>query len=279
MTVMATPAGWYADPTFRHEYRYWDGSGWTESVADAGVVGQDTVLEPASVPSAPTRGAQPAALRSVPAAPVAEPLPVAPGSTRSAIATTPTFTVGMVLVFVGLLVYMVVGTLSFVLGVQVTSRTSVSNTTFAIGTKGDPVFAVYAAGILVPIAGLVLAFLFPSVYRLPREARAQWGGGSGGKWAPWARNYNSYLKQQLGTSMVYKRSLLGKLIAQTVMVVLLVVLAVANAADASNQDFTLQTAAYALIGGAALALIGELVAWLGKRRSVQFDGAGRLVAS
>jgi hypothetical protein len=210
---------------------------------------------------------------------VAEPLPVAPGSTSSAVATTPVFTVGMVLVVVGLLVYLVVGTLSFVLGVQVTSRTSVSDTTFAIGTKGDPVFVVYAAGILVPIAGLVVAFLFPSRYRLPRAARAQWGGGTGAKWSPWARNHNSYLKQHLGTSMVYKRSLLGKLIAQTVMVVVLVVLAVANAVDASNNGFALQSVAYVLIGGAVLALVGELVAWIAKRRRVEFDGAGRLVAS
>jgi hypothetical protein len=269
----------------RHEFRYWDGSGWTDNVADRGVVGRDPIFEPASVTSAPVGGGEPAAPRSVPAVavveplPVAEPLQVAPSSTNSAIVATPTFTVGMALVLVGLLVYLVVGTMSFVLGVQVTSRASISNTTFAIGTKGDPVFAVYAAGILVPIAGFVVAFLFPSVYRLPRAARAEWGGGTGGKWAPWARNYNSYLKQHLGTRQVYKRSLLGKLIAQTVMVVVLVVLAAANVADASSNDFKLQTTAYALIGSAALALVGELVAWTAKRRRVQFDGAGRLVAS
>ncbi len=27
-------AGWYADPTERHEQRYWNGSAWTESVSD-----------------------------------------------------------------------------------------------------------------------------------------------------------------------------------------------------------------------------------------------------
>jgi hypothetical protein len=279
VTVIATPAGWYSDPTKRHEYRYWDGSQWTESVADAGVVGQDPVLEPAPVGSAAIGGAEPAAPGSVPAVPVVEPLPAAPSATRSAIAATPTFAVGMALVAVGVLVYLVVGTLSFVLGVQVTSRTSVSDTTFAIGTKGDPVFAVYAAGFLVPIAGLVVAFLFPSAYRLPREARAQWGGGTGSKWAPWARNYNSYLKQHLRTSRIYKSSLLGKLVAQTVMVVLLVVLAVANVADASSNDFTLQSVAYVLVGGAVLALVGEIVAWIAKRCRVQFDGAGRIVST
>lgn len=34
-------AGWYADPTGRHEYRYWD-STWTDYVADGGV----TTMEP-----------------------------------------------------------------------------------------------------------------------------------------------------------------------------------------------------------------------------------------
>ena len=30
------PAGWKADPTGRHQFRYWDGFQWTENVADAG---------------------------------------------------------------------------------------------------------------------------------------------------------------------------------------------------------------------------------------------------
>lgn len=34
-------AGWGADPTGRHQSRYWDGGSWTESVADDGVSGTD----------------------------------------------------------------------------------------------------------------------------------------------------------------------------------------------------------------------------------------------
>ncbi|MDN5794703.1 MAG: DUF2510 domain-containing protein [Intrasporangium sp.] len=34
---------WVADPTGRHEFRYWNGLQWTADVSDAGVVGQDTV--------------------------------------------------------------------------------------------------------------------------------------------------------------------------------------------------------------------------------------------
>ncbi len=39
----AVPAGWKADPTGRHQFRYWDGSLWTENVADAGIQARDAV--------------------------------------------------------------------------------------------------------------------------------------------------------------------------------------------------------------------------------------------
>jgi hypothetical protein len=35
------PAAWYGDHTARHEYRYWDGSHWTNQVSDRGVVTTD----------------------------------------------------------------------------------------------------------------------------------------------------------------------------------------------------------------------------------------------
>ncbi len=38
--VEQTP-GWHPDPSGRHEHRFWDGSSWTASVADAGVVTVD----------------------------------------------------------------------------------------------------------------------------------------------------------------------------------------------------------------------------------------------
>lgn len=43
----STPAGLHADPTGRHEFRYWDGHQWTERVADAGVGATDP-LAPAA---------------------------------------------------------------------------------------------------------------------------------------------------------------------------------------------------------------------------------------
>jgi hypothetical protein len=44
-------AGWYADPTSRHQYRFWDGTTWTDAVGDNGVQGFDPL-----VPVAPPSG-------------------------------------------------------------------------------------------------------------------------------------------------------------------------------------------------------------------------------
>src|SRR5205085_6490562 len=35
-TAVGLAAGWQADPSGRHEYRYWNGSVWTDDVSDAG---------------------------------------------------------------------------------------------------------------------------------------------------------------------------------------------------------------------------------------------------
>jgi hypothetical protein len=43
----APPADWYADPLARHQYRYWDGSAWTEHVADNGQASLDPLSAPA----------------------------------------------------------------------------------------------------------------------------------------------------------------------------------------------------------------------------------------
>lgn len=38
-----TPPGWHADPTGRHQLRYWDGGAWTDHVSDNGQQGQDPI--------------------------------------------------------------------------------------------------------------------------------------------------------------------------------------------------------------------------------------------
>jgi uncharacterized protein YxjI len=40
---MSHPAGWYPDPTSRHELRYYDGTAWTDHVSDRGVTATDPV--------------------------------------------------------------------------------------------------------------------------------------------------------------------------------------------------------------------------------------------
>ena len=54
-TPTMTPAGWDADPSLRHEYRYWDGTVWTPDVSDRGLPATDPELRPpTSPPGAPT---------------------------------------------------------------------------------------------------------------------------------------------------------------------------------------------------------------------------------
>jgi Protein of unknown function (DUF2510)/HIRAN domain len=43
----STLPAWYTDPTGRHEYRYWDGTSWTDRVADQSIVGSDSSEMPA----------------------------------------------------------------------------------------------------------------------------------------------------------------------------------------------------------------------------------------
>lgn len=77
----STPAGWQPDPTGRHGHRYWDGTAWTDNVADAGVSGTDpftptaapdaTVADTPTVSTAPPPAPDATAARSTtPAAPV-----------------------------------------------------------------------------------------------------------------------------------------------------------------------------------------------------------------
>ncbi len=39
------PAAWHADPTGRHQYRYWDGQNWTDHVSDNGIQSTDPIQQ------------------------------------------------------------------------------------------------------------------------------------------------------------------------------------------------------------------------------------------
>ncbi len=43
VATQAIPAAWLADPTGRHELRYWDSRAWTAHVSDAGVTSSDAL--------------------------------------------------------------------------------------------------------------------------------------------------------------------------------------------------------------------------------------------
>ena len=71
---MPQPADWYADPTNRYEYRYWDGSQWTNQVSGRGRGSLDpSPLDPNMVATPPAPGSRP-----VPVAPMQEPPPPQP---------------------------------------------------------------------------------------------------------------------------------------------------------------------------------------------------------
>jgi len=84
-TPMMTPAGWYPDPSLRHEYRYWDGTTWTSHVSDGGLTATDPELRPPTSPSGAQTVGPPATAAPQLTAP-AGPGWVAPQSTM---ATTP----------------------------------------------------------------------------------------------------------------------------------------------------------------------------------------------
>ena len=56
-------AGWQTDPTGRHEYRYWDGSGWGDDVSDGGVGATDP-MEPSRPAWVPLPAPEPSGRKS-----------------------------------------------------------------------------------------------------------------------------------------------------------------------------------------------------------------------
>jgi uncharacterized protein YxjI len=48
-----TPANWFADPTGRHQHRYWDGTAWTDHVSDDGMTAHDPISSAASPTDTP----------------------------------------------------------------------------------------------------------------------------------------------------------------------------------------------------------------------------------
>ena len=81
------PAGWYADPSGRHEYRYWDGTYWTAGVADGGIAAADLPQGPPPPAQQATAGFSPAQQATAGFSPAQEPatpaVPPLPGEISS----------------------------------------------------------------------------------------------------------------------------------------------------------------------------------------------------
>jgi hypothetical protein len=54
----SVPADWYADPTGRHERRYWDGAAWTDHVVNGGTQSLDPMEAKGAAQAAPARSAK-----------------------------------------------------------------------------------------------------------------------------------------------------------------------------------------------------------------------------
>ena len=65
---MSDPAGWYPDPTTRHELRYWDGYAWLDNVSDSGAAASDPLggkpMPPPSEAAAKAQQGPPPATKS-----------------------------------------------------------------------------------------------------------------------------------------------------------------------------------------------------------------------
>jgi hypothetical protein len=81
--VARAKAGWYPDPTGRHEHRFWDGAAWTINVADNGVTGIDERVRETTPAAATTTTSWPGAAWQGTASPLpGRPIGVDPPSTR-----------------------------------------------------------------------------------------------------------------------------------------------------------------------------------------------------
>jgi hypothetical protein len=87
------PAGWKPDPRGRHEYRYWDGTQWTDHVSDQGEVSQDPVADTGSdIADVEKSGVfAPSGVQQAPPTGESTPPPTAeqPAATEPAAETTP----------------------------------------------------------------------------------------------------------------------------------------------------------------------------------------------
>jgi len=140
--------GWFADPTGRHDHRWWDGAAWTGHVADAGVAGKDPLdarpRERDATASGPEDSGPAERTRG----------PVADGAARSTV--DPVAILALILAIIALLIALlpVVGIVPATAAVivAVIARARVRRS----GRRGE---GVAIAGLVIAIGALIVAVL------------------------------------------------------------------------------------------------------------------------
>ncbi len=275
-TITPTPAGWYADPLKRHEYRYWDSVDWTDNVADRGVTSTDPVeLSPsASVVTAPGASPASAAVASVAATP-SVPVPlVAPTSgveTREiALPDGRRFYWGQMTFGVGAFLFLVIATVGW--GLSLGARASGSAPGIFLGSRGGSFTSEwYVPGILLAGIPFVLFILQSVSQRVDRKLKDR-------------RSRESLSAQLgLGTSWRFTTAYTAKSFRRRTLPVIGSVLAllaaVATVAAVSGDGFTLAPGAFILIAGGVLMVVGALIQRFTPYRRLRVDSAGQVFAA
>jgi hypothetical protein len=88
---MSQQPGWHPDPGGRHEYRYWDGTTWTDDVSDGGVTAKDPL--PASTDPTLVGGGDPTVIGGHAASPTG---PIGPSDPGGRSGPAPALVIGIV---------------------------------------------------------------------------------------------------------------------------------------------------------------------------------------
>jgi len=177
--------GWFADPTGRHDHRWWDGTAWTAHVADGGVAGRDEL---------PNRG--PSATSAT--ASSAGPAGAAPAGARAS-GTDPVAIVALSIAIPGLFLALlpVIGVLpalaALILALVARSR---------VRRSGRPGDGIAIAGLVTGVVGLLIAGLVTAV-------TISILGGAGGELSGALRDYTACLEvnSQAECRMLLEQSL------------------------------------------------------------------------
>jgi hypothetical protein len=256
--MATTPAGWYADPMQRHQYRYWDARQWTENVSDAGVTGTDPPSSPAPPVAAPSPAPTPAAAAVIsppPPAPVTPVAPVAPvaldGRTVTVIGSS-RYYLGQMVMLVGFVAWVLIASVGWALSLASGGDPPIFLGTRSIGLGTE----YYVPGVLLAVLPFLLLAFQPRTDRAARKRAAR-----------------ESLAAQMGTSWRFTTAYVAKSfrwrrITALVGAGLLLLVAVAVLGAASSDGYTSSGAAMALVVGSVLVLVGTVIQFFTESRQL-----------